>query len=87
VVCFPGVLNTAIEAFQKDKIYGTYSKFAPASKQHPYSSYVLSCGGQHFPGEQYVKNEIYMFSFHFPADEAQISMLVDAVADLIKVEI
>jgi hypothetical protein len=87
VVCFSCVLNTAIEDFQKDKIYGTYSKFVPASKQNPYSSYVLSCSGQHFPGAQYVENEIYMFSFYFPADEAQIRMLVDAVADVILLEI
>ena len=42
---------------------------------------------QHFPGAQYVENEIYMFSFHFPEDEAQIRMLVDAVVDVIKVAI
>jgi hypothetical protein len=62
-------------------------EFAPASKQNPDSSYVLSCGGQHFPGAQYVENEFYMFSFHFPEDEAQIRMLVDAVVDVVKVEI
>jgi carbonic anhydrase len=87
VVCFPCVLNTAIRAFQKDTIHGTYSKFAHTSKQNPYSSYILSCGGQHFPSEQYVENEIYMFSFHFPADEAQIRMLVDAVVEVVKVAI
>lgn len=59
-------------------------EFAPAPEQDPYSSYVLSCNGKHFPGAEYVEDEIYMFCFHFPCDEAQIRMLVEAVVEVIK---
>ena len=59
-------------------------EFGPTEEGTPYSSYVLSCDGGHFPGAEYVENEIYVFTFDFPCDEAQIRMLVDAVVDVIK---
>jgi hypothetical protein len=81
--------NMALVYLQSDdesRVFEQYlsREFAPASEQNPYSSYVLSCGGYSFPGAQYVENEVYMFAFHFPADEAQIRMLVDAVVEVVR---
>ena len=81
--------NLALVYIQSDDepcIFEQYlsREFGPTEEGNPYSSYVLSCDGGHFPGAEYVENEIYVFTFDFPCDEAQIRMLVDAVVDVIK---
>lgn len=62
-------------------------EFAPVGETDSLSSYVLSYDDKHFPGAEYVEDEIYMFCFHFPRDEAQIRMLVDTAVKIIKTNV
>ena len=75
-----------IQSDNESRIFKQYlaREFAPTPEKDPSPSYVLSYDGKHFPGAEYVENEVYVFTFHFPCDEAQIRMLVDAVVDVIK---
>jgi hypothetical protein len=75
-----------IQSDDKHCIFERYLRreFSPAPEQDPCSSCVLSYDGGHFPGAEHIEDEIYMFSFHFPCDEAQIRMLVDAAVNIIK---
>jgi hypothetical protein len=75
-----------IQSDDESRIFERYlsREFAPAHEKNPYASYVLSYDGKHFPGAEYVEDEIYMFCFRYPGDEAQIRMLMDTVVDIIK---
>ena len=75
-----------IQSDDESRIFKPYlaREFAPTPEKDPSPSYVLSYDGKHFPGAEYVEDEIYVFSFDLSCDEAQVRMLVDAVVDVLK---
>jgi hypothetical protein len=73
-----------LQSDNEPRIFEQYLSLEFAPSQNPGASYVLSYDGKHFPGAEYVEDEIYMFCFRFPDDEAQIRMLVEAAVGVIK---
>jgi hypothetical protein len=75
-----------IQSDSKPFVFEQYlsREFAPKHKKDPHASYVLSHNGEHFPGAEYIEDEVYMFCFRFPDDETQIRLLVEAAVGVIK---
>ena len=79
------LLIVYLQSYEEPLLFEPFMKreFGPINETDG-PSYVLSYEGQIFPGATYVEDEIYDFCFRYPHDEAQIRILVSAVAEILR---